>query len=120
MALARWRALPRQISGVVVYALAILLVLFSGEGARIDWWRGGVQDGPEDGRNSVQQLFAVTPPFTREQDVEGAHADRHPEHDDVLQAVEQQLQLEDEQVPYEDAVLDTDGADGHDPILPFG
>ena len=40
-------------------------MLFSGDVARIDWWRGGVQDGPEDGRNSVQRLFAVTPPFTR-------------------------------------------------------
>lgn len=65
VALARLREMPRQVARAAVWSLTILLVLFSGEVARIDWWRGGVQDGPEDGRNGVQQLFAVTPPFTR-------------------------------------------------------
>jgi len=66
VALARFRPTSHQVAMAAVWSLAILLVLFSGEVARIDWWRGGVQDGPEDGRNGVQQLFAVTPPFLRE------------------------------------------------------
>lgn len=63
--LVRWAPLSRRVAKPAVLVLAIVLVLFTGDVARIDWWRGGVQDGPEDGRNSVQRLVAVTPPFTR-------------------------------------------------------
>lgn len=63
--IARLPAIPSRVARPTVLALAVVLVLFTGETVRIDWWRGGVQDGADDGRNGVQQVFAARPPFTR-------------------------------------------------------
>jgi hypothetical protein len=63
--LARLSQLRDRLTAPMVWSLAIVLVLFTGEAVRWDWWRGGVQLGADDGRNGVQQVFAATPPFTR-------------------------------------------------------